>query len=315
MKTRIMLGVTALVLLSGQAAANQVYQQALAELEVNALEFIQARDYVMVDPETLTDSRYYSKENFPSAGSGTVSLPDADLDPITRAVLFFETQEVPLPHARYRITYSTNVSTEVPEAQQDYVEVTRYNVGPARRNDLLAFVPGGQVADPAEFGVGPNVSWRFAMAPVMGNRAGLMHASRKEVPAAQAQGADCLGEPCLGLIDPVGPNMNWKPVPQPQLGPPVYSEKNDLGVARPARVIQELWASLTADGMEPLLYTREQPPFVFVVSWNTSGQDVAVSGLARQFPVMDDSIAEIWMQRDEIGQTPVGFSSIHVPRP
>lgn len=316
MSTRLILGVTGLLLLAGQASASQVYQQALAALEADAAAFIQGEGYVIVDPDTLTDEQYYSKKNFPDAqnGGASISLPDADLDPITRAILLFDAKEASLPHARYRVAYSMNASFEVPEARQDYVEVTRYNVGPARRNELLAFVPEAQVAAPAEFGVGPNVSWRFVMAPVMGTRAGLLHASRKEIPDAQAQAADCLGEPCLGLVDPVGPNMDWMPVQQAPLAPPAYAGKSDGDVARPARVIEELWTSMSSEGMDDLPYTQEQPPFVLVVSWNTAGQDVAVSGLARQFPVMDDSVSEIWTQRYEMAQSPASFSSLYVPR-
>lgn len=316
MNIRLIFGVAGLLWLAGPAAASQAYQQALAALEANAREFIQAQGYVAVDPDTLTGDHYYSKDNFPGApnGSASMRLPDADLDPITRAILLVDAREISLPHVRYRVAYSMNASSDVPEARQDYVEVTRYNVGPSRRNDLLASVPDGQVADPAEFGVGPNVSWRFVMAPVMGNRAALMHASRKEMPEAQAQAADCLGEPCLGLLDPAGPGMDWQPLAQPQLAPPPYAGKSVLEVTQPARVVEELWASISSDGMDDLPYIKAQPPFVFVVSFNTAGQDVAVSGLARQFPVMDDSVSEIWTQRYETAQTPASFSSIYVPR-
>ena len=309
-------GVTGLLLLAGQASASQVYQQALAALEADAAAFIQGEGYVIVDPDTLTDEQYYSKKNFPDAqnGGASISLPDADLDPITRAILLFDAKEASLPHARYRITYSMNVSPEVPQARQGYVEVTRYNVGPVRRNDLLAFVPEAQVAAPEEFGVGPHVSWRFAMAPVMGARAGLLHASRKEIPDARARVADCLGEPCLGMVDPVGPNRDWIPLQPPSLAPSAYAGNSDEDIARPARVIEELWASMSSEGMDDLPYTQEQPPFVLVVSWNTAGQDVAVSGLARQFPVMDDSVSEIWTQRYEMAQSPASFSSLYVPR-
>ena len=61
MSTRLILGVTGLFLLAGPTAASQVYQQALAALDVNAREFVQAQDYVIVDPDSLTGDHYYSK--------------------------------------------------------------------------------------------------------------------------------------------------------------------------------------------------------------------------------------------------------------
>lgn len=316
MSARILLGAAFSVLVFGQAVAQNPYQQALAKLEVNALGFIQAQGHVPVDAEALTDDHYYSEENFPVTGSRqAVSLPDADLDPLTRSILLLEAREVGLPHVRYHITYSMDVSVDVPEAQQAYVEVARYNVGPSRRADLLTYVPAGQVADSAEFGVGPHVSWRFVMAPVMGFRAGLVHASRKEIPDAQARAATCLGEPCLSLADPSGPSHGWKSMPSPQLEQPAYVGTTALGVTGAARGMQELWESIAADGMDPLPYTPEQPHFVFVISLNIAGQEAALSGLAKQSMVMDHTVSEIWTQRYEVAGMPAEFSRLSVPRP
>src|SRR5690606_22162753 len=131
----------------------------------------------------------------------SINLPDADLDPIARSVLLVEAYEAPLPHARYRIAYSMNVAPDYPESRNDHVEVTRYNLGPTRRNDLKRYMPENQLANPEEFGVGPHVSWRFVLSPVMGMQAALLYASRTELSETQAQAADCLGEPCLSLHD------------------------------------------------------------------------------------------------------------------
>ena len=320
MKTPLIftLTMTTQLLLSGQTAmavVNQTYQEALERLDADAKKFFQAQNYVSVDPDTLTGDEFYSQKNFPleRLNSGSISLVDADLDPITRAMLLFETQEVELPHVRYRITYSMNTSTEVPEARQDYVEVTRYNLGPSRRNDLLASVPEGQLADPVEFGIGPNVSWRYVMAPIMGANSSLIYASRKEVTDAEAQTTDCLGASCLELIDPQGPDLGWKLI-SPSLTAPVYTTTSDLGLTRPARIVEELWANLSSEEMDILPYNQEQPQFEFVVSWNTSGQDVAASALAQQPQVMDDSIAEIWVRRFEMPQMPVEFAETYIYR-
>ncbi len=316
MSSRILLWATALILLSTQAAANNAYQQAQLELEANALSFTQAQGHAVVDAQALTDEHYYSKENFPGARDGqeSINLPDADLDPITRSILFLEAQEARLVHVRYRITYSMDASADVPEAQQGYVEVTRYNVGPSLRGDLLMSVPDGQVADPAQFGVGPHVSWRFVLAPAMGVRAGLLHASRKEIPEAQARAANCLGEPCLSLVDPSGPDQGWTPITPPQLDRPAYVGTSALGVSQPARVMEELWENIASDGMDTLQYAPDEPHFVFVVSLNIDGQEAAVSGLAMQSLVMDGTVSQIWTQRHEVAQMPAEFSRLHVSR-
>jgi hypothetical protein len=311
MRARIFLGGAALTLLCGQAVSNDAYSRALAELEANALQFTAAQNYVTVDSDKLTGEHYYSAKNFPGVPNPPqLSLPDADLDPLTRSIVILEANEPPLPHVRYRVTYSMDVSPDMPEVQQAYAEVTRYNLGPSRREDLLMSVPDGQVADPVEFGVGPHISWRFALAPVMGMRAGLVYASRTEVPEAQARTADCLGEPCLSVADPSGPVTGWEPMTSSQSDPPPYAGTTDSGVATAAFGMQELWENLTADGMDPLRYMPTQPHFVFVISVNVAGQE----GLVKQAEVMDDSVSEIWTRRLEIAGVPAEFSRLLVPR-
>lgn len=296
--------------------ASQDYLNEMQRLDSEALAFTQAPGFVSVDVESLTDEQYYSAANFPAAFSNPASVrwPDADLDAMSRAVLILDTYEGPLPHARYLIRYSMNVSFEFHEAQHDYVEVTRFNLGPARRADVLEYVSGEHVAPPSEFGVGPHVTWRFAMSPVMGMRAGLNYASRTEVPDDRAQNMYCLGEPCLSLTDSEGPGFGWNAHSQPEVEQPPYVDKNQLGSTRSVRVVEELWESMTENGMDPLEYRRDKPHFLFVISENVSGQDASAMGLAQQTMVMDDSIKEIWTRRTEMGQMPAEFSIMYVPR-
>lgn len=315
MTRRLLLGATAFVFLGGPVAAQNPYHQALAELDTQAQVFIQADGHAQIEPDTLTGDSYYSVRNFPGMGeSQALSLPDADLDPLTRSILLLESREARLPHVRYRVTYSMNVSAEVPEARQAYVDITRFNLGPVRRADLLSSVPDGQVADPDEFGIGPHVSWRFVMMPVMGSQASLVYAGRKEISHDHAQRADCLGEPCLSLADPAGPALNWQPVATPQLAAPAYAWTTDWGVSGAARGMQELWASMASEGMDPLPYTPGQAHFVFVLSFNTAGQEAALSALAQQAVVLDDAVLEVWTQRYEVAGSPAEFSTLFVPR-
>lgn len=315
MNMRFWSGVAVAACLCGPVAAQSPYHQALAELDIHARHFIQAQGHVSIAPDTLTGDQYYSERNFPGMGNRqAVSLPDADLDPLTRAILLLESREASLPHARYRIVYSMNASVDVPDAQHAYVDVTRFNVGPARRADLLMSVPDAQVAEPAEFGVGPHVSWRFVMMPMMGSQAGLVYAGRNEVSEDQARRADCLGEPCLSLVDPSGPASGWQPQASPRLNPPAFACATSLGVSSAACGMRELWTSMTAEGMDPLPYKPQQAHFVFVLSLNTGGQEAALAALGKQSLVLDASVSKIWTQRYEVAGVPAEFSTLYVSR-
>lgn len=67
-----------------------------------------------------------------------IGSPDAHLDALTRSIRILEAWEVSLPHVRYRFIQNTETSLDVPEARQDDVEVTRYNLGPALRDERLS---------------------------------------------------------------------------------------------------------------------------------------------------------------------------------
>lgn len=295
------------------AMANPLHL-AMAALEPHALTFVQAPGYTAVDPAKLVDSNYYSPRNFPGDhGTPSILLPDANLDAVTRAILLLEAQEATLPRVRYRITYSLHHNADVPEAQQAYVDVRRYNLGPTLRAALTDAIGAEHVASADAFGTGPHVAWRFVMSPMMGMMADATHASRRELTDQQALAADCLGEPCLSLADPSAPVPASTPEPMPPLEPPRYLHQED-GVARPAHVARTLWASITSEGMDPLPYHDSQPQFTFVISMNVAGQDNTAFGIARQNIVMDDAIAAIWTQRQEVAGMAPGLFRSWVPR-
>lgn len=315
MKARVIEGAAALSLLGGQALSNNIHQQALVKLETNALAFSRAPKFQPVAPESLTGEHYYSKKNFPGAQeSVSLRLPDAEVDPLTKSILVVDANETPLPHVRYHVEYSMDVPVDVPELQQAYVQITRYNVGPTRLDAVRATVPDGVAVGATEFGVGPHVAWRFVFAPVMGMRADILHASRAEVPHAQAQAADCLGASCLSLEDPTGPAQGWQAFTAPVSETPTYASVTEYGVATAAFTMQELWENITADGMDPLQYLPEQPHFEAVVSVNVAGQEAGTSGLVKQAVVMDDTVAEIWTRRLDIAEIPAELSRLQVKR-
>ena len=297
MKAQILLTLLMSLLASLTVQANDPYQDALARMEQAAQVFIAGNGFVEQSADELAGEHYYAERTFPSMASSAASvfLPDADLDGLTRAILLLEAQEAELPHVRYQINYSNNTDTEVPELKHDYIEVTRYNLGPARRVDVLQYVDAEHVASPVEFGVGPHVSWRFVMAPVMGMQANVLYAARKEVTDTAAQQAMCFTQPCLSLDVPELPSGQVQALVPALLPPAIYRAESASTVTRPARVMQELWAEFKSD--DPLPYHRNIPQFTFVISMDVVGQESSSVGTGLQNMVLDDAIAKVWLQR------------------
>lgn len=292
-----------------------IYQQAVNDMDDSADAFIQEKGYEVRATEPLTEDNYYTLNNFPKESSQSVFLPDADLDSLTRSILILEANENVLPHVRYQILYSKQTDSEIPELTQDYIEITRYNLGSSRRADLLQYLESNQVAPVDEFGVGPHVSWRFVMSPIMGLQANLIQASRQEISDAEAQHAMCFSQPCLSLEEPEIPTgLTLQPVEFPPSSGNAYVTHDADNLVRPAHVAHELWSALSADGMDPLPYEKDQPHFIFVISKDVGGQESNVLGLGQQTLVLDDSIAKIWVQRQEIAGGDVYFNQAFTSR-
>lgn len=300
---------------SAAVSASAIYQQAVKNMDDTATTFIQEKGYEVRATEPLTEDTYYTLNNFPKTSSQSVFLPDADLDALTRSILILEANESVLPHVRYHIRYSAQTDSEVPELTQDYIEITRYNLGPSRRADLLQYLENNQVAPVTEFGVGPHVSWRFVMGPVMGLQANLIQASRQEVSDSVAQQAMCFSQPCLSLEEPTIPsNLTTESIDLTTPLTSSYETHDEQGLTRPARVLEELWSTLSTEGMDPMPYIKDQPHFVFVISKDVDGQESNVLGLGQQTMVFDDSIKNIWVQRHEVAGGDVYFNQAFTPR-
>lgn len=303
----------AAVVVTGAVQAAVLPQASAARHDAEAQAFVQTTGYSLIDVDALSDQKYYSKNVFPDLNRAVMPMPDADLDPVSKAVLQLELRENPLPHVRYRITYNMGYLPGAPEVQRTYVEVTRFNLGPALRADLQGSVPAESLAGPRAFGIGPHVSWRFVMAPRMGMTAEIIGASRKVVPSKLAGILDCLGTPCLSLINPEGPPEKWRTVAAPAVSRATYRHRAGE-LERPARVAQELLALAAPRGVEVAPYRPGSPRMIFVISMNVGGQDELIHGLLHDAFVMDDAVSSVWTRRLQVSGVPVQFSQRLVPR-
>lgn len=254
--------------------------------------WIAAPGFEVVDVDDIESAGYYDDARFPGQ-AGSAFHPDAGLAAPVRALLLVEYLEGLLPHARYRVSWHVAPDPAAPGGSLEHVEVQRFNLGPARREDLVASVPEGQLADAGSFGVGPDVAWRFAMAPRRGMRAGLEGAARRELSAEQSAAVDCLGVPCAGLQVPAGPAGEWRArgVSAPSPG---YAAASAHG-PHPARVAEDLVAAFGEEAEVPLPL-QGAPRFVFVISSNVDGQDLATLALARDGIVLDDDTGAVWVR-------------------
>src|SRR5690606_21117568 len=151
--------------------------------------YVNAKGFQAIKAEALEGKPYYSAARFPNKGA-SVFHPDANLAAPVRALLLMDSHEGALPHARYLISYQPTSEASAPDDTRDYVDITRFNLGPAVRADLMHSVSPEHLADVKVFGVGPHVRWRFALSPQRGMTAGLDAVGRRQVSAKEAAGMD-----------------------------------------------------------------------------------------------------------------------------
>lgn len=305
MKRLVLFGLSLCLLMVTTTQANPMYQ-VYALQEQQAVQFIKESGYSELAPDTLITQAYYDGAKFSTAQTSSVFLPDADLDALTRSILIFEEYENRLPHTRYLIHYSTETDPDFPHIQQSYIELTRYNLGPERQADLLQYVADAALPPLEEFGIGPHVSWRVVLGATQGMQADLRYVSRKEISTQAAQQSACLGQPCLQL-EPTDLTTATQSMSPQAFVAAAYQEQSDLGIARAARVAQELMLGVAPEPLEPLPFQVNQPQFVLLLSMNTAGQEANSLGQIQQKIVLDDVIAEIQLIRQEVAGVPAQF--------
>ena len=262
--------------------------------------YVNAKGFQVVNADKLEGERYYSAARFPKKGASAFH-PDADLPAPVRAMLLMDSQEGALPHARYLINYQPTSEAATPDEVRAYVDITRFNLGPAVRADLVDSVPPQHLADAKAFGVGPHVRWRFAMSPQRGMTAGLEAVSRMQISAQQAAAMDCLGQSCTRLEAAEGPKGPWKPQSLVKL-PPSFARSTPQGAA-PASVVEHLLGQMGEDAQRSVPFVADAQRLTFVVSANAGGQEQLATGLARNALVFDDAVGMRWVRFFQVAGT------------
>ncbi len=238
--------------------------------------------------------------------------PDGDMGPVEKAVLLLDTVEPALERTRHVVRYGQITAEEdgAPLAVS-FVQVERYNLGPAIRRETIAAYGADNTADPEEFGVGPHVAWRFVFRPLMGQQAALLEAGRREFTDAEAAGRPCAGRGCLALTPSMDELRPWTEARHDAAGwTSPYEAREASGIAAPARIAAELCASLGIAAAEDGRLTwrgPEQPdglagrdPFLFLVIDRNLGQDYGSDAMIGQTRLNDDELSELWWRRAEV---------------
>lgn len=108
----------------------------------------------------------------------------ATATPVEKALLAVDALEARIDRLRYVLRRERKDDAE-------FIEVARYNLGPTLRAEAIKEYGRENAASAAEFGVGPNVAWRFVFRP----DGELIAASRKAL--GQAAAARCPQGRCL----------------------------------------------------------------------------------------------------------------------
>lgn len=282
--------------------------------------FVQDGDRQELEGTALTDALNLANPN-DAVG------PTADLTPLSLAVLALESNEAPLPRMRYRVRYGVTRVEATPGGAMGamyLVEVDRYNLGPAIHDDIVAAgMPAGPID---EFGVGPHVSYRFAIMPMMGRQLNITAASRTELTGEAAAARACLDLGCLetgavadsldvglagmepvdiGFSAPYSTVFRHDSVPGAVLSPAAALDRLLLK-SEAAEV--ELLEGLNWTGFEHREGVQPGEPFVTAVIEVNLGQEAGIDAVMKEGAVMDHAVESVWRR---IGAVPPNqFESI-----
>lgn len=268
-------------------------------------DFVGGNGFVPVDADLLwqgLNAALAADEAEPS-----VFWPAAHIGPMPLAVLAMEAEEAPLERVRYRIRYGVAWFEEMPGAAAvpySFTEVTRFNLGPAIRQDLVESLGEDAVAAPEAFGMGPHVAWRLVTRPLMGNRALIMAAGRAELAEDSALESLCLGHPCLSTALHIEELVPWSE-PQVATLPETPDWVREAGDVTPASAVESMLGAIEIEQAGDPETPSAMPDWVIeaVVEWNL-GQDQGLDAAYRWGGFLDDSVAAEWRRLVSFDQGP-----------
>jgi hypothetical protein len=247
----------------------------------------------------------------------SVFLPGHDLGPLTRALVNMEAVEGRVEPARYRLRYGLqhfSPDGESPVTVVSLVQVDRFNLAPAHRQELIRIHGLDRVRPADEADQAAHVSWRMASRPLRGTVALPIALSRAEIPEVFAESMDCLGVSCTSLTSVLdasdGDWQEGEPLEVDFEAPYAISHQ---GVPTVAALLELLLADAGAlqrndgfnwRGFEFREGVAPGAAFVDIIIETGLGQDQAISGVLRDDRLMDHETRTRWVRIRAVATTP-----------
>jgi len=269
------------------------------QIEANEERFLQVAGFTPAkDIDDWFDQEWYDEQRFPEANPSSMFQPDANLNPVQKAVMLVDHLEGELPHARYRVRWHTDFPQDI-SMPWAYIEVARFNLGPAVREDLVEAY-GDTLAPLEEFGEGPHVVWRFIMTPVQGQLAQVVSAAHRTLDDYSAQETRCLGQSCLTLDELAVADKEWEDFDNPLM--PEFSPRQGQTLSPDQAAGLLALSNIGPEYGEPVEgLSRLEPYLELVVSKNVGGQEQVIQGGSHQSHLMDDSASDVWYRFWQMG--------------
>lgn len=236
--------------------------------------------------------------------------PGGAVGPVEQALLL-ASAESGLIHTRTSIRYGeVMVDEDGAPSRYSFVELRRYNLGPAVHATLVSGLGAENVADISEFGEGPHQAWRLVFFPVMGSVAALLEVSARDIGDDEAASDECGGRPCLDPDATLDARAEWSEADAVVADwTPNFRDRVD-GVATEAQAVAELEIAqylATSEGGDYLWTGGEHPeavgdatPFRFYEIDRNLGQDLVVDALSVNTELNDDSIRDMMVRRIDV---------------
>lgn len=233
--------------------------------------------------------------------SDSVFLSSGRVSPLAKAMLALESEDGALERTRHHVSVRVLEVTQPPASDPvaiAFVQVDRYNLGPAIRDELVLSFGESNVAPAATFGEGPHVSWRLVVRRLMGNEAAIIAAARAEVPDSQAALVSCLGVPCLQTSGGIEDMAAWHAMETADLAgesESLVSQATRDGLDWPAAMLDLAAAQAHFNAYESEVTGRDAVVAEFVIESNLA-QEAYTDVALRRGHLLDDSVAAIWQR-------------------